>query len=535
MADGLSHSTINSIGQDKYGFMWIGSAYGLNIYDGTQFEHYFSDPDNETTPSGNLISDMVFDKDSVWIGTQEGLCLMDVISKKCKRIDIGDNLEVRTLYLDKNTRILWIGTNAGLVKYNTENNNIQEFNTSNSNISHNIVRAIHGDNDGNLWVGTFDKLNMLSPKSTVFKVIDVKMGYRPFIKNNLTLSIHPFDENNDSLLWIGTQTGLVLFNRFTNSTQFYREENSGLTNSSIKTICSTKSGKVWIGTDFGLAEMNKEFEITSHLHDPYKNYSLTNSIVWAIFEDVSGAIWFGTNNGLSILSKSSTRFQFFPMTFNRGNNIAGYEIRNIIEDSKGDYWLATQFGVVNYNPEKNLIETFNSEQPVKRRLAINGTKSLMEDRRGRIWIATNGGVVIWDDSKEQLNRFTADFNSNNGLRTNYIANFHELKDGTILVGTYEGLHKAVENNGVIKFEYIGISNIVARGEEYLWSFDTSNLVRIDPVTFEQKVVAKIQNLIVNNQIHTMLLQDENTIWLGIENGLLKFDIKSGKYELYTIK
>jgi len=428
LADGLSHSEIQIIDQDKYGFIWIGTANGLNIYDGIEFKHHFSAPEIETTLSGNSISAIVFDNDSAWIGTRSGLCLMNVISKKCRRIDLGSNNDIRTLYLDRDSKILWIGTQTGLLKYNTENGVFQEFNTSNSNISNSVVRAIHKDRDGNLWVGTFNKLNMLAPNSTVFKAIDLKMDYRPSIKNNLTTCIHPFDEINDSLLWIGTGTGLVLFNRFTKSTRFFREENSQLTNSVIKSISSGQSGKVWVGTDFGLAEINKDFEITTHLHDPFKYNSIVNSIVWTIFEDSSGAIWFGTNNGLSILSKSNLQFQFFPMTFTRDSHIAGYEIRDIMEDSRGDYWLATQFGIVHYNPQKNIFETFNSKQSEKRNLVIDGTRKLLEDKLGRIWIASNGGVIIWDKRIEKLSRYTADFSSNSGLRTNYIQNIHELED-----------------------------------------------------------------------------------------------------------
>ena len=381
MADGLSHSTIQSIGQDKYGFIWVGTENGLNIYDGIQFRHFFSVPENKTSIPGNIITDMIFEGDSVWLSTRNGLCKMDVISKKCKRIDIGDNRDVRTLFLEKNKRILWVGTNSGLIKYDIINDKFLEFNTSNSNISYNIIRSIYKDFDENLWIGTFNKLNKLPLNSTVFEIIDLKQNYRPKIKNNLILSILPYSTESDSSLWIGTQTGLVLYNRFSNDMEFFREENSGLMNSVCKTLLQTESGKVWVGTDFGLAKMNYDFEIKVHLHDPFKSNSLVNSIVWDIFEDNSGTIWFGTNNGISILSNTSNRFEFFPMTFNREENITGYEVRDIIEDSNENFWLATQFGVVNYNHEKQLRVTFNSEQTTNKRLTLNGTNNLLEDKK----------------------------------------------------------------------------------------------------------------------------------------------------------
>ena len=110
MADGLSHSSVQSIGQDKYGFIWVGTHNGLNVYDGIRFKHFFSDNKDETSLAGSNITDMVFDEDSVWIGTRTGLCKMDVKTKSCRRIDLGENIEVRTLFLEKNKNVLWEGT-----------------------------------------------------------------------------------------------------------------------------------------------------------------------------------------------------------------------------------------------------------------------------------------------------------------------------------------------------------------------------------------------------------------------------------------
>ena len=41
--DGLSNSQINYLFQDSRGFVWIGTSYGLNRYDGYRFRVYYSD------------------------------------------------------------------------------------------------------------------------------------------------------------------------------------------------------------------------------------------------------------------------------------------------------------------------------------------------------------------------------------------------------------------------------------------------------------------------------------------------------------
>lgn len=536
MGDGLSNSFVNSIKQDKYGFIWIGTNNGLNIYDGIQFRHFFSDAKDKTSIPGNNIQKILFDGDSVWVGTRTGLGLMDVISKKCKTIDLGLNTEVRTLLLEKDKRILWVGTNSGLIKYTINSGEMLAFNTNTSNISHNIIRSLYKDNDGNLWIATFDKLNKLIANSNVFEVVDLKKDYHPKINNNLVLSILPNTSENDTVLWIGTQTGLVHFNRFTHEMRFFREENSGLSSSSIKALLKTSSEKLWIGTDFGLGEMNSNFEIQLHLHDPFKNNSLVNSTVWDVFEDHSGTIWFGTSNGISILSNASDRFQFYPMTFNQGKNISGYEIRDVIGDSKNNFWLATQFGVVKYNLEKQQKETFSSEQPDSRKLDWNDTKSTFEDSKGRVWIATNGGLVIWNPKTKQLKNYTADFGTGSGLRSNYISNIYELKNKTILVNTHNGLHRVVENNGEIQFEYIGkIDPFLVEYDQFLWSFDDAKLWKTNTKTFE---TIEEFNFHIDGKktiLRSILFTEKNMVWLGVDNGLIKYNLVSKALKFFEIK
>jgi ligand-binding sensor domain-containing protein len=222
MADGLSHSTVQCIGQDKHGFIWVGTKNGLNIYDGIRFKHLVPVLSDEKSLPGNNITELVFEGDSVWVATRSGLCKMDVKTKSCKRFDLGENIDIRAIFLEHNNNTLWVGTVSGLLKLNTITGQYREFNTSSSNISNNTIRAIYKDSEQNLWVGTYDKLNLLKPQSEVFKHINLKTAQQTNIKYNLVLSICPYAANNDSLLWVGTETGLVLYNQNSEEMKFFQ-------------------------------------------------------------------------------------------------------------------------------------------------------------------------------------------------------------------------------------------------------------------------------------------------------------------------
>ena len=67
--NGLSQNAIMTIAQDKKGFLWIGTRYGLNRYDGTGFKIYKSGS-TANNISDNVINALLVDDEGVlWVGT----------------------------------------------------------------------------------------------------------------------------------------------------------------------------------------------------------------------------------------------------------------------------------------------------------------------------------------------------------------------------------------------------------------------------------------------------------------------------------
>jgi len=93
--DGLSHESVVSITKDKDGFIWIGTANGLNRFDGLSFKVFLNDPDDVQSVPGNYIAGTTLDKKGfLWIATNNGICRMDTRTLKIDRVDLkapGDN------------------------------------------------------------------------------------------------------------------------------------------------------------------------------------------------------------------------------------------------------------------------------------------------------------------------------------------------------------------------------------------------------------------------------------------------------------
>ena len=60
--EGLSQGTVFSILQDRTGFMWFGTADGLNVFDGYTFTHYFHDVSDSSSISDNRVIALLEDR-----------------------------------------------------------------------------------------------------------------------------------------------------------------------------------------------------------------------------------------------------------------------------------------------------------------------------------------------------------------------------------------------------------------------------------------------------------------------------------------
>src|SRR6478735_5567923 len=78
VTDGLSVSNVNCILHDSKGFMWFGTANGLNKYDGYNFTIYKNSREDNSSISSNMVNDIVEDRNgNLWIATYQGLSIYD--------------------------------------------------------------------------------------------------------------------------------------------------------------------------------------------------------------------------------------------------------------------------------------------------------------------------------------------------------------------------------------------------------------------------------------------------------------------------
>ena len=79
--NGLSQNGVLTIFQDKEGYMWYGTHYGLNKYDGFTFKTYYRG-DSYNDLCGNTIQSLLQDlAGNIWIATIEGISVFNPITE----------------------------------------------------------------------------------------------------------------------------------------------------------------------------------------------------------------------------------------------------------------------------------------------------------------------------------------------------------------------------------------------------------------------------------------------------------------------
>lgn len=164
----LSFNEVTCIMQDSRGFMWFGTANGLNKYDGYSFTTYKADLMDSASLSGNWINSLYEDiHGDLWI-TAGGVNRFDRVTGRVSRL-LSDQPPKTSICEDTSSGVgqdgMWFTSyGQGIYRYERKSNRLTEYrsdpNDSNS-ISNDSTFCASVDIAGTLWIGTANGLNSL--------------------------------------------------------------------------------------------------------------------------------------------------------------------------------------------------------------------------------------------------------------------------------------------------------------------------------------------------------------------------------------
>jgi ligand-binding sensor domain-containing protein/DNA-binding CsgD family transcriptional regulator len=532
---GLTSNSVSTIVQDNFGFMWIGTLTGLNMYDGYRYKTFDFNLLEKNTITNSRITDLKIAPDGkLWIATYGGgLNIYDPTYRTFENIYLGSGSNdllannVIEIFVTKSGKV-YAGTEAGLFFVTNDSSKVFKQ-LKFGKLGNVIINCFTSDDEGNVWVGTQGEglFKTYLDQNENFTAENIPLP-------NESVNIRALGTDNKGNIWVGYfENG---FSQLILENGSVKEVVNSSTNPLLKainyipvqTIFCNSNGEVWLGAEnAGLAiieSTNLTFKQFVHKDDDPN--SLPDNSIWAIYRDNSGIMWLGTySHGVSRIDpfwnkfdQYSTEINFLNKQLYSSNVNSFYKVGSdnllIGSDGEGLFSYSLQIpnqiskiatstkNVLSINPIDNEIwvcswnggiDIFSGNMKfVKHLLGRQPIFKVIRDNQGYYWAVSWGnGIFLLDPKGDLVTNFTA-IDNNYPILSSNIFTILADSDNRIWVGTLNGLNVITHKNG-------------------------------DNFSIKEYTSVKGDSSSLSSNIILSLYQDqENTIWVGTSNGLNKF-------------
>ncbi|MGD2034585.1 MAG: SpoIIE family protein phosphatase [Bacteroidales bacterium] len=442
---GLSHNEITSLYADKKGFLWVGTADGLNRYDGYTFKRYIADIEDPRAIPNDHIYKIQQDKgNNIWCATGGGLFklalsensfaffnqytdtflfssfspvydfvidttenrifflsshffgITDIASGYIERYPIEYNSMmpdyVREYSIDAEDQDILLASGEKVYCYSIEHDSLAELFPSFSGqfrVDGGIKGLVYGIHK-KIWIYTRSNIwqtgsgRELSKLSLPDHIMD---------RNNI-LSL---EQNSDTTLEIFTSRGVFLFN-------FIRPAILSSVTYNIPMIpehmassgIRDRSGVYWLGTTKGLLRFNHHGKVLKHFRvsDFYKK--TVNEIITSAVYDSNGKLWLGFNSGTVLIldTKATDPSKAVLFTFRNSS-----KINSLAGSRSGNIYVCSDKGLTEYAVPDNDVYTRNTVRPEFRRTGEE-VYTVREESRDIMWVSQKDKVLLLENNTE---------------------------------------------------------------------------------------------------------------------------------------
>ena len=347
---------------------------------------------------------------------------------------------------------LWIGTtSSGILKLNRERTRFTRYRNNAADpdsLSGDQVHGLFLDREGNMWAGTNGAgVNRFSPRPSPFKVYQHRAGDPNSLDMNYTTSIF---EDSRGVLWIGSLKALGQLDRTTGKMTFERKSGGPgeLSSTWIVSMAEDRAGRLWFGTvGAGVNRLDRrtgKFKVFRH--QPADPHSLSHDTVQTILVDHRGTIWVGSEDGLNEFDEATQSFRVYKAGQGRNES----RVDQLAEDAHGALWITTQAaGLVRFDPKSHEFTSFrHTSDP--RSLSNDMTNSVCIARDGTIWVGTQNGLNRFDPRTASFTRFY----ERDGLAGSDVSKILEDDSGNLWVSISKGLSRFDPRNKTFKNYYV---------------------------------------------------------------------------------
>ncbi|MFV0468809.1 MAG: two-component regulator propeller domain-containing protein, partial [Dysgonomonas sp.] len=306
----IGDNYIRCIQEDGQKNLWIGTTNGLNKFDRktNTFERFYIESDKPLFNQNEINSILIDPENNIWVGTYNGLFKLNKSKNKLIRVE---SISERIYSINRTSGNLLLGTLNGMLVYDIKKNKYERlllFSKENEQ-GQNGIFSIFKDSKGRFWIASIKKgIGRFDPNTK--QLTEVYSLENRKLSNNQGRDIK---EDKDGNILIGSYDGLNVLTTETGQTQVYNHNNKkdgSLSHYSIESICCDNAGTIWVGTYNGGVNYHHMQSGRFRYYNPGTYISMPG-IMGPIQEDASG-LWIGTEGSLIYFDIKNQTFHDFP-------------------------------------------------------------------------------------------------------------------------------------------------------------------------------------------------------------------------------
>ncbi len=522
-ADKLSSSTTNSICQDHYGYIWVGTQFGLNKFDGYRFTHYYTDEDDSTTIQGNEITRLFTDsKHRLWVGGARGLSRYDHATNQFVRYHFPTGIlpRVESICEDRDGNILICTSGYGLYSIRKGKDVISQESQFSRTETNNFQAALFEDDQHCFWWGcqtstiTRAKASGLQPTATK----DFESPYGPamtFLRTDArgflavcAYGILRYDYASAQLTDAGFDLSAIG------------------ANVSVRTAMVDHAGNIYIGTSGrGLFVIPKGSKTLQRVESGGGKYDLSTANVNDIFEDKDQNLWVSCSRK-GLLQLNQRKMAFRTWKFSTQNIQLGSSLSSLIQGDDGALWCTVQ---------KSGIYRFDADGKITPAPASpSGANCIYRDSKGNFWVGSENTLYSYNPftgaSTQRLRldgwgiNCMADDGEGHLYVCNYGKGFSIFDTATGQSESFSMYHIDPKLGGLCN-DWVKAFLLDSRG--LLWIATTNGVCVMNPADRNFRILGWDLQL-KGVQCFSLCEQNDGSILIGTETGLYQFDRSASK-------